>query len=1574
MPNANTAIYDSTIDRAAMIRLYEKRVRGKVAVELDGHIVRLDKLIKEAKGSYKGFKRLREAIDQELSRTYTAVNRVVSRSLIDLAKDQLSYTYQNLEKVMGHIWRTKRPYRKIAENIVLKRPLHSDKTLAQGWAGVSKSERIRLTGVIRKGLADGKSINEIALMVRKGNIHRITRNQSRALVVTSITSVHSQMDQEIYEANKKAIIGWQYVAVLDSRTTPLCAHRDGTIYPTTDTSHLPPAHFNCRSTTVPVLKSWKDMSKLEGVAQIRRRNLKGLSKKKREYYDGLTPMRESYNAWLLRQSKDVQLRHLGDYQAVEKFRTGQIELKKFTTPKGASVGIRDLAAMTTNRIPGDTKRFAIAKEKLDAMRLGISTPDDLYHNKEMINTLRDYYLLQAKELDGTLSLTNYRGVLIRTKAATKRSVLSKPPTAERLKFNPITRRYEDVRMYQPSPQVLSNSLKLVRENEHLLERDKRFISSFIGSLKDKMSVNERAVVTENLRNIFLRYRKNPTPYTNFKAVVQAQLKFDAMNISDNIETYIRRENDGLKRLLLDNYIDPVLGPTQLDDLHDSFISNIKKKNKWEDSIAPKIAYELRGVPDSYITPLFTNKFKPVLDLVIAKKAPIVWKRLGDDKLQQFYLRVAHRLALADTPDRDQFAVTIGRDLYNLAGINGNRKKWYNLGMSIVEHKRMKKFYDIETFGVQKRRLRSRMSGAYFGPYYDTTSYNIRITDKRIQDYAQLSRKVEVGLRVGVTTDKNRLRFREGFKTYFIKDKTGYIDTRIPITSTSSYSDFPEEFIDKNLVDALNWASKSKYKIDEDFYDFIHKLMYFRDDKGKAKYFNNLNNYKKYMASRGDVYERFKAMEWARKGNKAFSNHPFIDHRGRVYERGLIGPQSGETFRPFLNTAEPKNFSKEEFFDYQDQIGAFLGGLDDYFEGRYSSLTITGRQKIAAKWRPELIKIGNHMLRAKPNDIRAVLENPFLEHIDGEDQGKVLRFAIESAKLDKFLNEGAIKHAYSEANLERLKDYKISLALEQDASSSGAQIIALTTKNKQLANMSNVVPTDQKRRLYDEIAAATFSDPEFIKINQRLGITEKDLRKAAKMQNMVTLYGAGERTGILNVEKKLAKVLDKGDNVLVIKASDRDNILNEISAKAARYERLDPDTARELKALRANVRDVFNKGISPSDTLLEQLYFLDQPSRELVQKLTSNYDLVVTPNDFKNIAKIMSKHLAEEVPILKIFTNYFGRLAEDYLKNAKPSKSNFDWKSIAKAKILGNRKKGYTLPAHLSTLLGIRANEPLSEKLLKRFGFWKPNRSLADIIYGVKAPDNRRSGAKYFKFKINLPSVSLKKATLGKEKKLTELEIFTANKLPKSWTNVPSVNFDSKVVEQNFTQKFEEKLVYKDKEGNWVTNILQVPQKTEASWWEQAINDDGKINDIADVTKAHTAFGVNANHSNDATLVKKYHLWGKKEGIATSTIHDAFFANAADMLKGRKALRGIYADTLDSNVIKKTLDEMLSRGLPKDLYEQYLNEAIDKGLIPVAGRSNIGGKVLKDSDILKKEDILIDLPTDFKSDYGWYGVG
>jgi SPP1 gp7 family putative phage head morphogenesis protein len=1549
--NVNTMIYDKSVDRAAMIRLYERRSIGKVELIIDGHAMRVDDLIKKSKLQGKSFSQFQHDLDDEIIKTMADSHNVSSRSLLDLFKDQSDFTVRNLDGAIGKVWRVQQPPRAIAENVVLKQPLHDNKTLDQGWAGIGKHEKIRIEGIIRKGIAEGLSNDDIAKEVSKST-YAITKNQARGLVTTATTSVYAQADHEVYKANERALQGWQYVAVLDSRTTPLCAHRDGHIYPITDTEHLPPAHWYCRSSTIPVVKDYEQLSALEGVAQIRKRNLTGLSDKQIAFYDGQTPLKESYGEWLRRQPTEVQIRHLGDTTRLELFRGGQLSVDKFTNAEGNSIGIKELRQLTDNGygVPGDSRRFALAKEKLDTIKLGAARPDELIESAELRKALKEYYILQAGELDGTLSLTNYRGTLLHNKKNTRTRVLSSPPREEHLKYNPITGRYDDARIYQASPDTLRNVYKNVDASDKLLDADKKFIKDFVDGLEDSMSVNERAVVTENLRIVFGRFRENGELWSNLKAVLQGQIKFDIMNVSDYMETQIRKDANLLFKLKQANYIDPVLGPVQLQELHDNFIPNIIAKNRWEDSIAPRIARELRKAIDIEIVPV---------------KLKI---RLDEEQIEQFYLKFAKRLSVADSPDRDQLAIALGRDLYNGANFRGSRNEWYELGVKLLDDANKKGFYELETFGVQKRRMKSRNFGAYFGPYYDTFSVNLQIVDPRIQEYAKLTRKVDIGLRVGVTTKENRLIIRKGYKTYFVdQGMFGMYDTRIPIISSNGFVDFPAKLIDTDMAAALNWAANAEYKIDKDFHDFIEKLINFQDDKGKAQYYTDLNHYREYILERGDAYERFKAMSWLRHKDAAFSNHPFLDHRARIYERGLIGPQSGETFRPFLNTAQAKNFSRGEFLNFQDQIGAFLGGASDTLEGRYNSLSVLGRQQIAITHRKELIEIGDLMRRGKPNDIRKILESNFLAEIDGEEQGKVLRFAIEMSKISEFLGGD-----FSAGNLAKLSNYKIALALEQDASSSGAQIIALTTKNKQLAELSNVVPTNQKRRLYDEIATRTFSDPRFRKLNEKLGLTEKDLRKAAKAQNMVTLYGAGERTGIMNVETKLAKILDKQDDFLVVKATERDKVLAEISARMARYEKWDPDTYKELKALRQDVKDIFNKGQHPGDDILEQLYFLDPQTRDFVEKLGRSYNKIVTPDDFQQIAMIMSENLRSEVPILKDFTKFFGRLAADYAEHAVPKKSSFAPDSILKTAIFGEYKGGKRLPRWLSRTLAIR-DESIRDKILNRIPGYHPDSLVEATLGGVRAPIDRRTGTKIGKVSHNL-GFKIGKYELWGDDIVKGIEIGYPNKLEKKWNRIPWVNFDGKVLEQNFTQTFEEKLMYRDKDGKWITNIVQVQQKTEPSIWDQVRNKDIDFNDIADVGKARTAFAVNGNHSNDAVLVKQYHLWGRRNNVQTGTVHDAFFSNAADMLASRQALREIYATAVRSESVKATLDEMLARGLPRALYNQYMEEAIRIGIIPVAGKSVVGGRVLTKADILTREDILRTVPGDFKDNRYWYGIG
>ena len=143
---------------------------------------------------------------------------------------------------------------------------------------------------------------------------------------------------------------------------------------------------------------------------------------------------------------------------------------------------------------------------------------------------------------------------------------------------------------------------------------------------------------------------------------------------------------------------------------------------------------------------------------------------------------------------------------------------------------------------------------------------------------------------------------------------------------------------------------------------------------------------------------------------------------------------------------------------------------------------------------------------------------------------------------------------------------------------------------------------------------------------------------------------------------------------------------------------------------------------------------------------------------------------------------------------------------------------------------------------------------------------------------------------------------------------------------------------------------------------------GKLNSTGQITltnsstttvlnDARIGLGVNGNHSNDATIVRRFHLWGRKNGVGTATIHDAFFTNIGVARQAKDALRTIYADALGGDTIRNTLKEMRKQGLSRKSYNELLRKAKEQGLIDPENK-------------ITRQDILAPL----RSGEDWYGIG
>jgi len=114
--------------------------------------------------------------------------------------------------------------------------------------------------IVRDGFALGQTTNQ---MVRQVSEHvGLKRNQITTLIRTTTNHLAVQARNETMRQNEDILDGYEWVATLDSRTSLICATRDGVVYPVSSDpikSPKPPAHYGCRSTIVPKVKREFDL-------------------------------------------------------------------------------------------------------------------------------------------------------------------------------------------------------------------------------------------------------------------------------------------------------------------------------------------------------------------------------------------------------------------------------------------------------------------------------------------------------------------------------------------------------------------------------------------------------------------------------------------------------------------------------------------------------------------------------------------------------------------------------------------------------------------------------------------------------------------------------------------------------------------------------------------------------------------------------------------------------------------------------------------------------------------------------------------------------------------------------------------------------------------------------------------------------------------------------------------------------------------------------------------------------------------------------------------------------------------
>ena len=185
---------------------------------------------------------LKAGIDYELIQAGERINNKVTDTLTEVYKDTYTSLTEDLHFKKG-----------VISSSVVKKALEND------WSGANYSSRIwSNTDNLAKAIK-----NEVVMGLNKGlNYRTMSQNIAKKFETSYKNAERLVRTETNHIQNQATLIGYmdagvvkyQFLAVLDSRTSHTCSDLNGEVFKTenaTEGENYPPMHPQCRSTTVP---------------------------------------------------------------------------------------------------------------------------------------------------------------------------------------------------------------------------------------------------------------------------------------------------------------------------------------------------------------------------------------------------------------------------------------------------------------------------------------------------------------------------------------------------------------------------------------------------------------------------------------------------------------------------------------------------------------------------------------------------------------------------------------------------------------------------------------------------------------------------------------------------------------------------------------------------------------------------------------------------------------------------------------------------------------------------------------------------------------------------------------------------------------------------------------------------------------------------------------------------------------------------------------------------------------------------------------------------------------------------
>lgn len=282
-------------------------INNEIIPKIKGQISRFDNVGMNwhTKAQESVLERIARLISEDMNKAAKGLNADLSA----FAKAESVHMADTINRFTGMQITAEIPDLRSLASIVSDRPFQGQQ-ITELFKDITPKAQKLIISEIRDGLFRGQSVADIVDRVTgtkmlTGTFKQIN-NEAERIVRSSVMHVSSHARQATYLANDDIINGYQIVGTLDTHICEICIPKDGELVTDLeDYSLLPPYHFNCRCTSVPSLKSWKEL----GI------DLKEAPEGFRASMDGEVSDRLTAKQWIDKQDLSVQRDVLGKTKA-----------------------------------------------------------------------------------------------------------------------------------------------------------------------------------------------------------------------------------------------------------------------------------------------------------------------------------------------------------------------------------------------------------------------------------------------------------------------------------------------------------------------------------------------------------------------------------------------------------------------------------------------------------------------------------------------------------------------------------------------------------------------------------------------------------------------------------------------------------------------------------------------------------------------------------------------------------------------------------------------------------------------------------------------------------------------------------------------------------------------------------------------------------------------------------------------------------------------------------------------------------------------------------------------------------